>query len=715
MSIGDRTLIGWGRFLAAASVISSVGALVVVLVGDARLLIDDFNLNLLGILGVGFGALVWVTIPHQPRNGAIWVFAASGLFAAVNVISAVSATLLIRRRVPGFSFEDLGDVSASDLSPLEQWAAYPSAWAWPVAFFAALTLGLMLFPDGRAPSRRWIWLGWFNAIAIGLATAAPAWLYRPGSTVPFATPLEALPGAAGAAANFTVYLLPLCALLSVVALVVRYRSSSGMERRQIRWIAWGGTSVVIGLAGSFTAAALIDGNIEGASTVVDDVIFLIGEMLLVGAFALAITKYRLYDVDVVISKTVAYLSLAIVVAVVYVTSVFGLLVLFGDPDEALAELGLEYWFAATALVAIVFEPLRIRLQRLANRMVYGQRSAPHEVLSQLTARLSQASEGESLQGMAQLIREGTAADSAIVWLRIGEGLRPAATYPPSALESTRDVGGVAELPASDKELSVPVRHSGELLGALGIAKPRSHPVSPADEALLSDVAAGAGLLLRNRRLNAELASRAEELRASRRRLISTHDAARHRLERDLHDGAQQQVVALKVRLGLAKTMAEREGASDLAKRVAGLADETQRAVDAMRRVARGIYPPLLEAEGLGPALTAMCRTADLPLRIDLGSLPRYSREAEETIYFCVLEAVTQAARMGATAARLEVESADSYVTVTIAHDSVSDPNDLTALTDRLDAFSGSVTTSTADAGTSIVLSVPAARHVLEPV
>jgi len=276
-----------------------------------------------------------------------------------------------------------------------------------------------------------------------------------------------------------------------------------------------------------------------------------------------------------------------------------------------------------------------------------------------------------------------------------------------------DVETEEDLPQSELELSVPVRHGGELLGALGITKPRAYPVTSADDDLLSDVAAGAGLLLRNLRLNAELTTRAVQLQASRRRLIVAQDAARHRLERDLHDGAQQQVVALKVRLGLAQAIAQREGAHEVAARVADLAEGTQKAVDAMRIVARGIYPPLLEAEGLRPALTAAKRAVDLPLQIELGMLPRYSKEVEESVYFCVLAAATRAKMAGATSMQIHVQGDDASLTVTAAYNSV-DRGDLTELTDRADAFGGMVTTTTAAGGTTLTLTLPVDTEVMEP-
>jgi signal transduction histidine kinase len=303
----------------------------------------------------------------------------------------------------------------------------------------------------------------------------------------------------------------------------------------------------------------------------------------------------------------------------------------------------------------------------------------------------------------------------VVWLRVGERLRAEAASPVDAMPNLSEIGSEKDLPGSELELSVPVRHGGELLGALGITKPRVHSVTTADEDLLADVAAGAGLLLRNLRLNAELAERALQLQASRRRLIVAHDAARHRLERDLHDGAQQQVVALKVKLGLARTIAEKEGADDVAGRVADLADQTQVAVDAMRIVARGIYPPLLEAEGLGSALATAHHTVNLPIQIDFPDLPRYSRQVEETVYFCVVAAVGRAEMAGATSAHVNVQGDDVTLTVNVSYDSADDGTDLSRLTDRIDAFGGTITTAPSEEGTTLTVQLPVTGEVMEPV
>ena len=242
-----------------------------------------------------------------------------------------------------------------------------------------------------------------------------------------------------------------------------------------------------------------------------------------------------------------------------------------------------------------------------------------------------------------------------------------------------------------------VRYRDELLGAVGIVKPANDLVTPADRALLADVAAGAGLLLRNIALNSQLEQRAVEVRASRRRLITTLDAERRRLERNLHDGAQQQVVALKVKLGIAKTVAEREGADQIVDYAVSMAAETQRAVDALRAVAHGIYPPLLDSDGLGAALRALERTSPVPFSVAASDLGRYGRQSEQTAYFCVLETIDRARVVGASAVRATVAEAESGggLAASIDIEGVDADVDLASVSERIEAVGGS---STVEAG-----------------
>ena len=279
---------------------------------------------------------------------------------------------------------------------------------------------------------------------------------------------------------------------------------------------------------------------------------------------------------------------------------------------------------------------------------------------------------------------------------------------------TQDTSGVEPvaidgLVDDDFTESLPVLHHGVPFGALTIIKPRNDPMTPADRQLLADVAAASGLLLRNISLNSELEQRAADVRASRRRLIAARDAERHRLERDLHDGAQQQVVALKVKLGIARTIAQREEADEIVTRVTSLADETQQAVDALRAVAHGIYPPLLESEGLEAALRAVERTSPIDLTVSADGLGRYGRESEETVYFCVLETVERARMSGASAASAAVVASGADLVVSLDVGGSTTDLDLTSVTDRIDAAGGTFTVEERLGGETRITSIAAGQ------
>ena len=334
--------------------------------------------------------------------------------------------------------------------------------------------------------------------------------------------------------------------------------------------------------------------------------------------------------------------------------------------------------------------------------MFGKRSTPHEVLSQVTARLSES--GNEIDDLARLLAEGTGSDQAVVWLRTGAVLQAEGRWS----------NGDAELPSTTERLVADeftevasVRHEDVELGALSITKPRNDPVTPSDRQLLADVGAGAVLVLRNIRLNRELEARADEVRESRRRLIAAQDRERHRLERDLHDGAQQQVVALKVKLGIAKTVAQREEADEIAARVSALADETQDAVDSLREVAHGIYPPLLESEGLEPALRAMERSSSIPLALETTGLARYARPVEETTYFCVLETVQRARMSGANRVQVALAQRNGDLVIELDLDGSTDGLDLTAVVDRLEAADGTFWIEPTSRGSEMVAALPA--------
>jgi signal transduction histidine kinase len=422
------------------------------------------------------------------------------------------------------------------------------------------------------------------------------------------------------------------------------------------------------------------------------------------AITVAVLRFRLYDIDIVINKTVVFVALAGFITAVYAGIVVGLgrLLPIGEGNLWLAIL-------ATALVAVAFEPVRLRVQHWANRLVYGRRATPYEALAAMTASLGDSADPvAALAEAARLLAQGTGAAEAVVWVSQDGILTPRAT-----------AGGSAEGPApvplrgtdlpdlTGTDLVQVVRHEGHLVGALTLTK------RPGVE----ELAGQAALLLANTRLRSRLNERLDELRASRRRLLAAQDRARHALERDLHDGAQQELVALKVKLGLARTIATREGATELADRLADTALVADLAVETLRDVARGIYPPLLDAEGLPAALSAQARRADLAVTVLDRGTPRYSRELESTAYFCALEALQNAARHShAEHTHIELDGTGSTLTVTVTDNGAGfDPDNpvngagLAHMTDRAEAAGGTLTVdSRTGHGTTIRLALPVA-------
>jgi signal transduction histidine kinase len=696
--VSDEAAIRLGRAVGVISMVSATASVVIFLaIGELETWYLEYGVhNAVG--GFLFGLLLFVAVDRQPRNGAVWAVGWSALFQSLlGTFAAAVATLLVVERYGNAAVADYRSIS--DLPTAITFFTWVGEWTWIPAIGLMMIFGFLLFPDGRLPGPRWRIVAWvagisITAATIGLMTAAD-----------FLNAADNLPPLTQAFMPF----VGLSIVAAVASLFFRYRRAHGDQRQQLRWMALAATI----LGGSFSVTFLLEaaGVTDGANGL-NLAASLASLPLLVGAYGVAVLKYRLYDIDVVISKSVTYLGLAAVITLLYAAVVVGPLLVLGESDGDGP--GLLLPIVATAVVALLFEPIRKRMQRWANRLVYGDRASPHEVLSQVTARLSDAPGSAGIDDLARLLADGTGADQAVVWMRSGDSLRAEGMWSRDGLGSDMPLT-TDGLAVDEFTEAVSVRHEDVELGALSISKPHNDPVTPADRELLADVAAGAALVLRNMRLNKELEERANDVRQSRRRLISAQDAERHRLERDLHDGAQQQVVALKVKLGIAKTLAQREGGDEIALRVVALAEETQHAVDALRAVAHGIYPPLLESEGLEPALRTIERSSPIPIAIDASGLSRYDRSVEETAFFCVLETLERARMSGAASARVGLVSRNGDLVIEIdVRDRATDV-DLTAVADRVDAAGGTLTIDeTPDNQTlRIASSVPAEAKRLE--
>ncbi len=258
MNVRDQTRIRFGRTLAGTAVLFGlVGMGTLALLGRWGLLVEGFVVHN-GVWAAGLGALAWVTIPAQPRNGAVWALAWAALFGGLLTAGAAAVLLLTPGPIVDGLLQEITTVSPSDFPLPAAIALQPVAWAWIPAFLLVLTLGLLLFPDGRPPSPRWRWVGWYSLATIAVAVGGLAVLANPSSTVA----IDSYEGTAGSVFEGALNLAIVGALASVASLIVRYRRSSGVARGQIRWIAWGGSFLVATLAVStiFEGAATTEGD-----------------------------------------------------------------------------------------------------------------------------------------------------------------------------------------------------------------------------------------------------------------------------------------------------------------------------------------------------------------------------------------------------------------------------------------------------------------------
>jgi signal transduction histidine kinase len=361
--------------------------------------------------------------------------------------------------------------------------------------------------------------------------------------------------------------------------------------------------------------------------------------------------------------------------------------------------------AAIALVAIVAQPIRRRLQVVADRIVYGRRATPYQVLSDLARNVAAADE-TLLDEVARSLVDGTSGERATIWVSGDGAMQPAATWPP---------GSPAE-PGSG--LTAQVTHDGEALGAIAVTYPINGEPTPNDQHLIDQVAAGIGLALRNIQLTDDLKRRVEDLRESRRRIVAVQDDTRRKLERDLHDGAQQHLVALKVKLGLAANLAKSKDLDKTSTLVAAMSGEADEAISSMRDFARGVYPPLLEAEGLSAAISAQARKLPLPVEVESVRIGRYSTEIESTIYFCVLESLQNAVKHSqAGQVQVRLEDHGDTIGFSVIDDGVgmaetAQGTGLINLSDRVDSVGGDLRVESAP-GRGVAISAVIPKEMVD--
>ncbi len=655
------------------------------------------------VVPTGLAMVGGLVAARQPRNPTGWLFLISAIVTGLQGAEDQYARFAL--------------VAHTGSVPGGVWALWLSSWSLGLVYPAgAVALLLMLLPDGRLPSRRWRPVV-VAALTVGLALAvvsavAPGPLVAGSTGVNYAAPanpigLPLLAPVSGSAGSVLWALGLLVLVVAASAPLVRMRRSRGDERQQLKWIAY----AVLTTALVSAPLSFVSGSVLPAWVFDGPIVLGFGVAFPVAA-GIAIFKHRLYDIDIVISRTLVYGSLAVFITAVYVGIAVGIGALIGGGGKP--NLGLSV--LATAIVAVGFQPVRERVQRVANRLVYGRRATPYEVLSQFSERVAESyATDDVIPRMARVLAEGTGAQRADVWLRSGAVWRDAAAWPSDAMCAEPVVASNGNLPgAGSRARVVEVRHQGDLLGALSVAKRTGETLTPVEESLLSDLAAQAGLVLRNVGLTSDLEARLEELRASRQRLVTAQDEARRRLERNLHDGAQQHLVALKVKLGLAGMLMDRDPDKAM-QTLQQLKSDADEALDTLRDLARGIYPPLLADKGITAALESQARKVAVPVTVESEGVARYSQEVEAAVYFSVLEALQNVQKYArASSVSVQLLQKDGVLRFSVRDDgqgfdvaTTTRGSGLTNMADRLDALGGAVEVrSTVGAGTEVRGSLP---------
>ncbi|TQN44343.1 histidine kinase/DNA gyrase B/HSP90-like ATPase [Blastococcus colisei] len=578
-----------------------------------------------------FAAMGALLLARRPHNAVGWVLAAAPVVLVLGAVGDMYAAWVMTTEGRPDAVAVVG--------------AWLQSWYWFVVLGLVFVALVLLFPDGRLPSRRW----WpVAALAVvSVTTSCLLGMLREtftGQEVDYR--IDNPIGIDGLAA---VEELPVFGLLSgllaialigaVASVVVRFRRSRGDERQQIKWFL-------------FAVAPAVLSPLDGVLPWLGNVVFFWLLIAVPVAVAAAVLKYRLDGIDVVINRTLVYAALTVLVVGVYVLVVGYLGALLRREDDLVVSV------IATGLVAVLFAPARDRLQRAVDRLLYGRRDEPYTALAELGERL-----------------ERTLAPDAVL-PTIVSAVREALRLPYTAIRLDDGAPPVAAGEPVPETVALPLLHHGATVGSLVLGlRSGETTFTPADRRLLADLARQAGVAVSAVRLTADL-------QRSRERLVAAREEERRRLRRDLHDGLGAQLAGLTVQTGVLRGLITTDPAS--AEVLAGeLRGELKNAIADIRRLVHGLRPPALDELGLVGALQRLADTVgaekggpritvDVPAR-----LPALPAAIEVAAYRVAQEALTNVvrhARASACTARLTTEP--ELLVVEVADDGRGLPEEL---------------------------------------
>lgn len=617
---------------------------------------------------LGCAVMGAVIITRYERHPIGWLLAVIGFTSAISLLTEAYAIWVISEGGPGT--RTLGGFSAWVSSLLGGQLA-----------IAGLALVFLLAPDGRYLSRGWRYAA--RALALGVLLCMLAYVTSNPTTFDVAVQSEDVGPVRATLLSVGFLLISAGLLASVVCLVVRLRRSAGEQRQQLRLIALGAALIALGVAW-LLVVQLFNGGVQ---TWTASLPLFLSYLLLPILLAVAVLRYRLYDIEVIINRTVVVAVGTAFAGVGYTT----LVVTVGKTVDRQTS---GFWLSllATALVALAFQPLRRWVVRFANRLAYGSRAQPYEALSDFSGRLAETPSPEAL-----LPAVADAAGRAVSARRAEASLEVAGMPTRSARWGRGDAEGT-------DEHVVEVRTAGTRLGTIAVWIPKGRQLRPSDVRLLTALSDQAAVAFRNAAMESQLAGHVaeldrttHELSASRSRIIEADDAARRTLEAAISREVLPRLVALPDQLVHARrAVALGSPANGIDLLVAG----TNEALESLRELTRGVFPTQLARSGVEPALRSLLARNGLAsaLRVDDSAAgQRFSPRVEAAVYFCCAEA----ARSASSLSSLQLSVADDDLVLEVAGVSAGEV-DLQAIGDRVGAVGGTVTTEPA----LITLTIP---------
>ena len=541
-----------------------------------------------------------VVAARRPRNTVGWLLALCGVFAAAEALTGTYAAAFLAT-----------NPSQAAL------AAWLTQWLW-VPTFAAFVEGLLLFPDGAPLSPRWRTA--VNVVAVGAVGVAVAAALSPkGEFFRPAALAAAGPGplvATGALGQFLaaaalavpVFVLS-CLALAVAALIARYRRSDPIARARLKWVAYAAGLVL----GAFAVSPIV------MLTIGIDAPLGLALVAVPIAIGIAILRHRLFDIDLLISRTLSYAALTGIVITLYVATVTYLGAVLRRPEDAIVSAG------AALIVAVAFNPVRVRVQRAVDHLVYGQRADPYAVVAELGRRLGAALDPDSvLPTIARTVGDSLRLPYVAIELNAGDGEGIFASHGRPR----------------DPVISLPLAYQQEIVGHLLVSpRPGEARLGRQDLGVLDGLGRQVGVAAHGVRVTAEL-------RRARERLVVAREEERRRLLRDLHDELGPRLASHTLLVDAARIALTRDAvrADTL---LADLAQEMRRSLEEVRRIARGLRPPALDELGLPEALrdaAEQCASSRLAVEVDVTDVDSTPTAVETAAYHVAREALANVVR-----------------------------------------------------------------------